>query len=61
MSRMKEVEGGDVATKTYDGERWTQAEIDAVERAKEEQRRRELEASRQRDANAQSRQAEDRR
>jgi hypothetical protein len=47
-----------MATKTCDGERWTQDEIDAIERAKEKQRRREQEANQQRDANSQDRQAE---
>jgi hypothetical protein len=49
-----------MATQTRDGERWTQDQIDAVERAKELQRRREQEANQQRDANSQNRQAEDR-
>jgi len=49
-----------MATQTRDGERWTQDKIDAVERAKELQRRREQEANQQRDANSQNRQAEDR-
>jgi hypothetical protein len=47
-----------MATQTRDGERWTQDQIDAVERAKEQQRRREQEANQQRDANSQNRQAE---
>jgi hypothetical protein len=38
-------------------ERWTQDQIDAVERAKEQQRRREQEANQQHDANSQNRQA----
>jgi hypothetical protein len=50
-----------VVTKTCDGERWTQDEIDAIEKAKEQQRLREQEANQQRDPNSQSRQAEDRR
>lgn len=45
----------DVAQKT---ERWTQDQIDAVERAKEQQRHREQEANQQRDSNSQGRQAE---
>ena len=45
----------DVAQKT---ERWTQDQIDAIERAKEQQRRREQEANQQREANSQDRQAE---
>jgi hypothetical protein len=49
--------GNDVAQKT---ERWTQDQIDAVERAKEQQRRREQEANQQRDVNSQGRQAENR-
>ena len=48
-----------MATKTRDGERWTQAEIDAVERAKEQQRRREQEADQQRNADSQSRRIQD--
>jgi hypothetical protein len=50
--------GNDVAQKT---ERWTPDQIDAVERAKEQQRRREQEANQQRDANAQNQQAQNRR
>jgi hypothetical protein len=45
---------------TCDGQRWTQDEIDAIERAKEQQRRREQEANQQRDANSQNRQNENR-
>jgi hypothetical protein len=47
--------GNDVAQKT---ERWTQDQIDAIERAKEQQRRREQDSNQQRDANTQDRQAE---
>ncbi len=47
-----------MATQTRDGERWTQDQIDAVERAKEKQRRREQEANQQRDANSERSQAE---
>jgi hypothetical protein len=47
----------DVAQKT---ERWTPDQIDAVERAKEQQQRREQEANQQRDANSRNRQAENR-
>jgi hypothetical protein len=47
----------DVAQKS---ERWRQDQIDAVERAKEQQRRREQEANQQRDANSQNHQAENR-
>jgi hypothetical protein len=43
-----------MATQTRDGERWTQAEIDAVERAKEQQRRREQVEDEQRKADSQS-------
>jgi hypothetical protein len=43
-----------MVTKTRDGERWTQAEIDAVERAKEQQRRREQEADQKRKADSQN-------
>jgi hypothetical protein len=39
-------------------ERWTQDQIDAVERAKEQQRRRDQEANQQHDVNSQNRQAE---
>jgi hypothetical protein len=46
--------GNDVAQKT---ERWTQDQIDRVERAKEQQQRREQEANQQRDTNPQNRQA----
>jgi hypothetical protein len=49
-----------MATMTRDGKRWTQDEIDAIERAKEQQRRREQEANKQRDANSQNQQAENR-
>ncbi|MGD0567676.1 MAG: hypothetical protein ABSA78_04670 [Candidatus Sulfotelmatobacter sp.] len=49
-----------MATMTCDGQRWTQDEIDAIERAKEQQRRREQEANQQRDANSQNRQNENR-
>ncbi|MFZ0770459.1 MAG: hypothetical protein WCA49_16750 [Candidatus Sulfotelmatobacter sp.] len=47
-----------MTTQTRDGERWTQDEIDAIERAKEQQRRREQEANQQRDANSQNRRVE---
>jgi hypothetical protein len=47
-----------MATKTCDGERWTQAEIDAIERAKEQQRLREQQANRQREVDSQSRQSD---
>ena len=47
---IKPFNSGTGAQKT---ERWSQSEIDAIERAKEQQRRREEESSRQRDANAQ--------
>jgi hypothetical protein len=45
---------------TCDGERWTQAEIDAIERAKEQQRRKEKDqqTNQQRDANSQNRPTE---
>ena len=49
-----------MATQTRDGERWTQDQIDAVEKAKEQQRRREQEANKKREADSQSRQAENR-
>ena len=39
-------------------ERWTQDQIDAVERAKEQQRRREQQENQQRDTNSQNRQSE---
>jgi hypothetical protein len=48
----------DVAQKAA---RWTQDQIDAVERAKEQQRRREQDMNQQREANSQNRQAENRR
>jgi hypothetical protein len=44
-------------TKTCDGERWTQEEIDAIERAKEQQRRREKEASQLRDSDKHTQEA----
>jgi hypothetical protein len=48
-----------MAAKTRDvaqkAERWTQDQIDAVERAKEEQRRREQQMNQQREANSQAR------
>ncbi len=49
-----------MATMTCDGERWTQDQIDAVERAKEQQRLKEKEqqANQQRQANSQNRQPE---
>jgi hypothetical protein len=43
---------------TRDGKRWTQDKIDAIERAKEQQRRREQEADQQRQTNSQDRQTE---
>lgn len=50
--------GGDMAAKTRDvaqkAERWTQAQIDAVERAKEDQRRREQQMNKQREANSEA-------
>jgi hypothetical protein len=49
-----------MTTTTRDGKRWTQDEIDAIERAKEQQRRREQEANQQRDGNSQDRKAENR-
>ena len=50
LMTIKPFNSGTGAQKT---ERWSQSEIDAIERAKEQQRRREEESSRQRDANAQ--------
>lgn len=41
-------------------ERWTQDQIDEVERAKEQQRRREQEANQQCDAKSQNRETENR-
>jgi hypothetical protein len=55
---MNHLQEADVAAKTCDGQQWTQDEIDAVERAKEQQRRREQEANQQRDADAKNHQAE---
>jgi hypothetical protein len=49
-----------MATMTCDRERWTQDEIDAIERAKEQQRLREQEANQQRDAHSQNHQVENR-
>jgi hypothetical protein len=46
--------GSDGVQKT---QKWTQEQIDAVERAKEQQRQREQEANRQRDTNSQNSQA----
>jgi hypothetical protein len=43
---------------TQRAERWTQDQIDEVERAKEQQRRREQAANQQRDGNSQNPQAE---
>lgn len=48
----------DVAQKT---ERWTQDQIDAIERAKAQQRQREQEANQQREANSQGSRAENNR
>jgi hypothetical protein len=52
--------GGFMGTMTCDGERWTQEQVDAVERAKEQQRLKEKEqqANQQRQANSHNRQAE---
>jgi hypothetical protein len=47
-----------MVTKTCDGERWTQDEIDAIERAKEQQRRREQEANQQREIDSRNHQVE---
>jgi hypothetical protein len=54
---IKPFRASDVAQKT---EQWTQDQIDAVERAKEQQRRREQEANLQRDTNSNNRQTENR-
>ncbi len=47
-----------MAAITRDGQKWTQDQIDEIERAKEQQRRRDLEWDLQRQANSQNRQPE---
>jgi hypothetical protein len=55
---MKAFLGGSMAAITRDGQKWTQDQIDEIERAKEQQRRRDLEWDLQRQANSQNRQPE---